>query len=170
MECKDILDLGNGEPLFSKFSYEDWCILSLAYELHLCVHNFRMALDDDDRPSFAEKDLAFYYHKHYGTNFSTKSYSAESFDGLKTYLKDIIRINKQGQLETLLEDDAEHDYFVKMIEDQRRERDRRIDAGDETARISFPPPVKDGLLVPGPQKRAIGQGAAADASKRLRQL
>ncbi len=54
MGVTDILDLGNGMPLFDKFQYEDWTLLSTRYELHLLLHSFKKDLDDPDRPSFGE--------------------------------------------------------------------------------------------------------------------
>lgn len=54
MGVTDILDLGNGMPLFDKFQYEDWTLLSTRYELHLLIHSFKKDLDDPDRPSFGE--------------------------------------------------------------------------------------------------------------------
>ena len=54
---QDILDLGNGMPLFEKFQYEDWTLLSTRYELHLLLHSFKKDLEDPDRPSFGEPQL-----------------------------------------------------------------------------------------------------------------
>eukprot|EP00438_Fugacium_kawagutii_P015722 Skav235345 [mRNA] locus=scaffold520:1253293:1253487:- [translate_table: standard] len=44
-------------PLFEKFQYEDWTLLSTRYELHLLLHSFKKDLNDPDRPSFGEPGL-----------------------------------------------------------------------------------------------------------------
>merc|ERR1712061_55007 len=45
-----------------------------------------------------------------------------------------------GVLESTLSEEPEtFDVFVKLTEENRRERQRRIDAGDETAKIKFSP-------------------------------
>merc|ERR1711990_1263540 len=62
---EDVMDLGSGEPLFSKFGPEDWALLSLRAELHFLVHAFKKDVDDPDRPSFHESHLSFYYTKYF---------------------------------------------------------------------------------------------------------
>ena len=51
-------------------------------------------------------------------------------------IKDTVAVNSSNQvLETQLKDDTENfDMIVKLTEDARRRRQRRIDAGEETAR------------------------------------
>merc|ERR1711871_511999 len=62
---EDILNIGNGKPLFFNFLYEDWMLLSLRYELHLLMHAFRRDIDDPDRPGFGKDNLDFYYNKYF---------------------------------------------------------------------------------------------------------
>merc|ERR1712039_1152625 len=66
---ENINDIGNGQPLFANFVYEDWTLLSLRYELHLLVHAFRHDVNDTDRQSFHESHLAYYYEKYFGKSF-----------------------------------------------------------------------------------------------------
>merc|ERR1740121_3143546 len=44
----DVTDIGNGEPLFANFVYEDWTLLSLRFELHLLAHAFKHDLADPE--------------------------------------------------------------------------------------------------------------------------
>merc|ERR1711979_133137 len=43
--------------------------------------------------------------------------------------------------EALLTEDTQQEQFVKLAENHRRDRVRRVDAGDETAQIKFPRPA-----------------------------
>jgi len=54
LSVEDVMDVGNGEPLFANFAYEDWTLLSLRYELHLLLHSFKKDLNDPDRTSWRE--------------------------------------------------------------------------------------------------------------------
>merc|ERR1719273_1821299 len=54
-------------------------------------------------------------------------------------------------VEVKLPDDKNFDHFVKLAEEHRRERQRRLDAGDETAELKFRkltpvPPAKAPVL------------------------
>merc|ERR1719454_2537132 len=68
-DVKDVTDLGNGEPLFAHFVYEDWTLLATRFELHLLAHAFKHDLADPERPAFQEQHLAFYYQKYYKKQF-----------------------------------------------------------------------------------------------------
>jgi len=136
---EDINDIGNGMPLFADYVFEDWTLLSARYEMHLLLHSFKKDLNDPDRPSFTEKDLSFYYNKYFKKTFNLKGFGVEKLDGLQDMIKDTFSINaKTGFLEAALSDDTPTTNFVKLTEDHRRERVRRLDAGDETAELKFP--------------------------------
>merc|ERR1712206_40093 len=47
-------------------------------------------------------------------------------------------INSATSIEPLLEEETPFDNFVKFTENNRRDRHRRLDAGDETAALNFP--------------------------------
>jgi len=145
MEVKDILDVGGGKPLFYDFVYEDWTLLNLRFEFHLLLHAFRHDLDDEDRPSFPVKDLCYYYEKYYGKSFNIKQYGLETHADMLALIKDsIAEDSESGLLTAPLPDDTPFDKFVLYTEDHRQERQRCIDAGDETANLKFsrpsPPP------------------------------
>merc|ERR1719145_247888 len=104
---EDVTDIGNGEPLFANFEYEDWMLLSVRYEIHLLLHSFKKDLDDADRPSFTEKDLGFYYNKYFKKSFSFKSYNVEKIGDLADLIKDTLVVNsKTNYLESQLSDDT----------------------------------------------------------------
>ena len=65
--------IGNGEPLFADFNWEDWALLTLRYELHLLSHAFKKDVDDPERPGFSDTHLSFYYNKLKRGGFSMHS-------------------------------------------------------------------------------------------------
>jgi len=150
---EDVADLGNGEPLFAEFTFEDWMLLSLRFELHLLCHAFRHDLDDPDRPSFKENHFSFYYQKYYKRGFNLKSFGVESTEGLISLIKDTVELTPSGSLETQLSNDTPLDNFVRLTEDARRDRQLRIDSGDELAYLKFQRPT------PAPAAYEKGKGA-----------
>lgn len=146
-EVKDVLDIGSGEPLFANFVYEDWALLSIRYELHLLVHSFVKDMDDPERTGFIEAHAAFYYNKYFKKAFNVKSFAVNDLSGLVALIKDTVKLDEKSQMmQTVLAADTPFENFVKLTEDHRRERQRRTDAGDETAQLKFsrpqPPPPK----------------------------
>mmetsp|Transcript_80078 Transcript_80078/g.259411 ORF Transcript_80078/g.259411 Transcript_80078/m.259411 type:complete len:319 (+) Transcript_80078:3-959(+) len=140
---QNISDIGTGEPLFANFTWEDWMLLSLRFELHLLVHAYKHDVNDPERTSFHETHLTYYYGKYFKKQFNLKYYGVETELELLEIIKDTIEVApKNSVLDPQLADDTPMENFVKLTEDHRRERQRRIDAGDETAALKFqkPPP------------------------------
>jgi len=135
---EDVKDIGSGEPLFANFVYEDWALLSLRYELHMLVHAFRKDLDDPERPGFTEKHLSFYFQKYFKKPFIAKSFGVSDFASLLELIKDVAGLEANNSIvKAQLSDDTPAENFVKLTEDHRRERERRLDAGDESAKLVF---------------------------------
>jgi len=137
MSVENINDIGSGEPLYSKFAFEDWALLSIAFEVHLLVHAFRKDLDDPDRPAFSDEHFPFYYQKYYKKYFSVKGYGVEKFSEFVDLVRDTVQLTGDGMVHSSHPEDAPHELFVRLTEEDRRERERRVDAGDETARLKF---------------------------------
>jgi len=162
----DVSDIGNGKPLFSNFVYEDWALASLRFELHLLCHAFKRDLDDPERPAFHTQHLEFYYNKYFGKPLVLKNYGVPELKDLVDMVKDTVEIGKSSTLEAQLADDTPLDNFVKLSEDHRRDRQRRLDAGDESALLKFaraPPPGSR----PGdkPPQRPVPQGRPGPGSR-----
>lgn len=138
---ENICDIGNGEPLFVKFTFEDWALLTLRYELFLLHAAFKHDADDEERIGVHETNLVFYYNKYYHKQLTPKFYGKETNKDLVDFVKDTVTFDKDNNvLKSNLEPDVDSlDIFVKLTEESRRERQRRVDAGDETARIKFNP-------------------------------
>jgi len=136
---EDVTDIGNGEPLFANFAFEDWHMLAARYEFHLLVQSFKKDLDDADRPSFTTKDFGFYYQKYFKKAFNVRSFAREKVEQVLDLMKDTVKIDGPSSfLTNVLAEDTDASQFVKLAEDHRRERTRRMDAGDETAELKFP--------------------------------
>eukprot|EP00933_Yihiella_yeosuensis_P032841 TRINITY_DN2649_c0_g3_i2.p1 TRINITY_DN2649_c0_g3~~TRINITY_DN2649_c0_g3_i2.p1 ORF type:complete len:922 (-),score=255.79 TRINITY_DN2649_c0_g3_i2:370-3036(-) len=134
---EDVMDIGGSEPLFSVFQFEDWTLMSLRFELHLLAYAFRRDVDDPDRPSIHLEHLPFYYHKYFKKALNNKFYGVESCEELVRLVRDtVVLCPKKKVLEPLLEEDLEvPNIFVMLTEEARRDRCRKIDMGDESAKL-----------------------------------
>lgn len=137
----DVTDIGSGEPLFANFVFEDWTLLSTHVELHLLLHAFRKDLNDPERLSFHESHLAFYYSRYYRKPFELKYFGVETLVDFVEMVSETMKVRDDGMLEAILGEDAPLDGFLRHTEAYRRERQHRIDAGDESARLKFSKPV-----------------------------
>eukprot|EP00928_Gymnodinium_smaydae_P014127 TRINITY_DN1511_c0_g1_i1.p1 TRINITY_DN1511_c0_g1~~TRINITY_DN1511_c0_g1_i1.p1 ORF type:complete len:834 (-),score=200.58 TRINITY_DN1511_c0_g1_i1:142-2580(-) len=174
MAVEDVTDVGTGEPLVAKFAYEDWALLTLRYEMFLLLHAFRKDLDDPERQAFPESHLTFYYSKYYSKTLNPNSYACKSIADVLKLIKDTVEVDSNSQMKALLPEETSVDHFVKLCENHRRDRERRCDAGDETAQLKFPsqqpqqrPPQAVGAAV-GAKRPAPAGAAAAPAWKQPR--
>jgi len=133
----DVMDIGTGEPLFSSFAFEDWALLSLRFELHLLVHSFMRDCNDADRTGIHPDHLAFYYNKYYKKGLNPKSYGVENVEDLISMVRDTVIIVMKVIESQLIDDLETNEVFLKLTEEARRERQRRLDSGDQTAQLKF---------------------------------
>merc|ERR1740121_3545489 len=134
---EDVDDTGNGDPLFKDFTSEDWALLLLRVELYLLQAAFKKDVNDPDRPGVPEQHAAFYYNKYFRKQLTPKYFGVNTNADLTALVKDTATWNDEKILGTPLEEQDSPGMFVKLTEENRRERQRRIDAGDETARLKF---------------------------------
>lgn len=137
----DICDVGEGVPLFEMFTADDWQLLQLRFEFALLCHSFKTDCNDPDRAGIPVDHVGFYYHRYYGHSFTTKQFGMDDMKAVCGLIKDVVSI-KEGLVQLSLDDIDSLDIFAKLTEEGRRERQRRLDAGDETARLKFLPPVE----------------------------
>lgn len=167
---EDILDLGgSGEPLFSSFAFEDWALLSLRFELHLLVHAFKRDCDDTERTGFPPEHLQFYYNRYYKKGLNPRNFGAEKVEELIQMIGDTVVICArviESQLSPELESNG---VFVMLTEECRRNRQERVDAGDEGARLKFPSRLAEmgGPTAPPSARPMMGMQANAGASPRM---
>lgn len=144
---EDVNDVGKGEPLYHRFAYEDWMLVSLRYELHLLLHAFPKDSGDADRTAFGEDHLAFYYSRYFKKQLTLSSYNLAKTAELVGLVKDSLAYDPAtSMLKALRAEDATPESFLKVTEEQRRDRQKRMEAGDETAQLVF--------AKPGPQQPA----------------
>merc|ERR1712039_495505 len=134
----DFLDIGGGEPLFYHFQFEDWTLMSLRYELHLLGHAFKKDVPVDC-PGMILEHLPFYYQKYFRKAFNTKAYGFDTNKELVDLLRDTVVLRGKNHIpETLLPEDNEtNGIFVMLTEECRRDRERRICIGEDTARLKI---------------------------------
>lgn len=135
----NILDVGGGEPLFQQFAFEDWTMMSLRFELYLLANAFRRDVKDPDRIGMHVDHLPFYYQKYYKKALSFKYFGADSVPELLQMVRECVVISRKSKVvEPMIPDDLDSmGLFVMITEDGRRERQRRLDLGDESARLKF---------------------------------
>jgi len=160
----DVMDIGNGAPLFENFQYEDWVMLSTRYELHLLMHSFKKDLNDEDRPGFTEEHLPYYYNKYFRKNWNLSQFGFEKLNDLIDLLKDTVALQSNNFFKPEKAEDTALDNFVKLTEEHRRERERRVDAGDETAQLKFKRPAPPQTARPDSKGGAKGNGKGGGKS------
>merc|ERR1712039_750448 len=168
--CTDLNDTGNGEPLFASFTFEDWALLQLRTELYFLQLAFRKDVDDPDRPGVHDQHMAFYYNKYFRKNLNVKHFNVTSNKELCDLVKDTVAMNEEDKVLTGKLEEETEDFvaFVKLTEENRRERQRRIDAGDETAKIKFSPLAvqqPQALKPTTPGAKAVGSTTTVAAAK-----
>lgn len=160
---EDVTDVGNAQPLFAEFAFEDWALLSARFEMHLLTQSFKKDLNDEDRQSFHTKDFTFYFNRYFKKQFNVKSFSCDTIQAFADLIKDTVSIKESGFVEGKLPEDTGIATFVKLTEEHRRERVRRLDAGDESAELKFPrtaavPPQQQGAGGARPQQQYVRPG------------
>merc|ERR1712048_820452 len=136
---EDVLDVGGGEPLFSRFEFEDWAMMSLRYELHLLAHAFKRDVNDPDRVGIHLEHLPFYYNRYFKKPLNTKFYGVDTAKEILEHIRDTVVVSSKNQvIESLLPSDMETSgIFVMITEESRRDRKFRVDLGDASAKLKL---------------------------------
>lgn len=147
MGIEDICDIGEGVPLFLGFENEDWALVFARWELHLLATAFKKDVDDPDRTAIPEQHVSFYYNKYFKKHLSLKTFGKDSLSEVVALIKESVSLEGEpAMLSSNLSEDVSVEHVMKLTEENRRERQRRIDAGDETARLIFTAPAPEKLL------------------------
>jgi len=169
----DIMNVGGGEPLYTKFGPEDWMLLGLRVELHLLSHAFVQDAADPDRGAVPIEHLGFYYQKYFKKSLNAAAYGLKNLDELLGLVNDTIIVYQGGPLkliESMLPDEMEtHNAFVMLTEECRRVRIRKIALGDESAKLKFGQPgmpMATGALA-GPAPTVTGMASLTAAAAAL---
>lgn len=133
----NVFDVGGGEPLFANFAVEDWALLSLRFELHLLVHSFRHDCRNRERRGIQPSELGAYYYRYFAKGLNVRNYGVESIEQLLGLIPDSVVICEDVIESQLIDDLETNEVFVKLTEESRRERQRRLDEGDQSALLRF---------------------------------
>merc|ERR1719203_1716425 len=120
--------------------------MSLRFEINLLAHAFKRDVNDADRIGIHVEHLAFYYNKYFKKALNTKSYGVDTIPELLDLIKDMVVVGRKVKVvEPQLPDDMESlGIFVMLTEESRRDRVRRVDLGDDTARLKLSQPQVPG--------------------------
>jgi len=136
----DVSDAADGVPLYANFTFEDWELVKLKFEFGILIQSFKKDTGDEDRVGVPLDHLSFYFSKYFSKGIIAKNYGLADTNEVLGLIK-AVATAKDGLVVSQLDADIDNlDIFVKLTEEQRRERCRRIEAGDETARINFVAP------------------------------
>jgi len=163
---EDVCDVndGNSTPLFSNFAFEDWALLSLRFELHLLLHAVkRDIIKDSSIRGLTPQEVATYYTKFYKKSLMPNYYGRDSIEGVLQLVQDTaIFALRSKQIEPMVTDAlASNDVFVRLTEDSRRDRKRRVDSGEVHAVLKFPRPAFAALHATAPRGSVEGSNVVA---------
>jgi len=161
----DIEDIdGKKTPLYKDFGSEDWLLLQLRVEVSIVLHAFKedVTSQDADRKAVASSLLAHYYQVFFTKPLFANTFGHESVEKLIDYLTgDTVKV-ADGLLSPVHPEVLPMAAFVKATEEARREREKKLSFGDESARLLFAVKGK-GALSKG--KGAVGAPKGKGAPK-----
>jgi len=136
---ENILDVGGGEPLFSHWGNDDWTMLNLRLDMHQLMHHFEKDAKDPERNKMTVEHLPFYYQRYHKKMLNTKYYGANTVLELLNLIKDTVQVcGKHQILEPKIAGDLDDfNVFAMLVEEERKDRLRRIGTGDETAKLNI---------------------------------
>lgn len=114
-------------------------MLTLRYELHLLVHAFRKDVVDPERGGITSEHMPFYYGKYLKKVLNPAFYGVTDALALLELVQDVVMLCPEAKvLEALVpEDMVSPGVFAMITEEARRDRHRRLDLGDESARLKL---------------------------------
>ncbi len=133
---------GMNSPIYARFKYEDWILLAWRIELHLLVTAFIRDMEADCK-GMPEAHVAHYYEIYFKKCMNVGLLGADSLDRALQILRGplVLQVSQDGALSEMrskIAADTGLDDFVLAVEMDRRDRMRRVDAGDESALLRFP--------------------------------
>ncbi|CAE7603787.1 Herc2 [Symbiodinium necroappetens] len=158
MSVQDVCNVRNDTPLFALFTFEDWVLVNLRAELSLLTLAFLQDAADPERVGIHESNLGFYYQKYFKKSLLPKQYGMNTnMELVEKLVKDTVDIAADTQVLTskrTQEELGDFSILVKLTEAARRDRQRKLDSGDESVRLQLdvqahmPPPPPQQQMVP----------------------
>ncbi|CAL1139253.1 unnamed protein product [Cladocopium goreaui] len=135
----DVNDIGEGEPLFANFTFEDWALMNLRFEISLLMQFFRQEVTDPERPGIHESHVGYYYNRCFRKALNPKLFGVTTAAEVCDFIKDVVTVLDNGILSPVLteEQTADLEKLLRLTEEARRERQQRLEGGDESCRLKF---------------------------------
>merc|ERR1719401_901797 len=112
--------------------------MSLRFELSVLVHAFKKDVKDPERTGIHEDNIGYYYTKYFRKSLSPAFFGLKTVRELLALVSDCIAISDKKVLHTALPATMESlNVFVLLTEEDRRDRARRVDLGEEGATIKM---------------------------------
>jgi len=162
---EDVCDISDGEPLFADFTFEDWAMLNIRFELLLLCHAFKKDVTDPERPGVHETHLGYYYNRYFRKPLNIKNFGVDSNTELVALVKESVNVKDSILHPELTEEQlANADILVRVQEESRRDRVKRVEAGDESAKLKFLQVGTIGTTATGKAAMPTPKGFAAPAA------
>jgi hypothetical protein len=129
---------GKKTPLYKAWALEDWALMTMRAELHILLRSFKADVTEKDaeRRGITTKHLGFYYSLFLQKSLDPTSVGMPSQEKLLEYLSDVVTVTG-GVLALKSSEDLPLAAFVKETESRRRDREKKLLAGDDSARLEF---------------------------------
>lgn len=136
MKCDDINNALNGAPLYKEFAAEDWSMAESRFKFHLLVNAIQQDVTAKDPDHVLKKEfIQSYWRALFKENCNWGMFGAPTVEGVMEHMNDTVFLAADGSLATIHGETVPFDMFVKFTEEARRERLRRIESGDESAKL-----------------------------------
>lgn len=181
---KLVLEKKKDKDAYTELSQEDYMLINLRAEVHYLIHAFKEDVNDEARPGFATEQFGYYYKKYTQKGFDLGAFKFAKVADMLELIPDTLRINEKDVMIAVLDKETDPISFFEYAETERKERQDRLDAGDENAALGFSanrqkmaaqqqaktqptkgyparipvPPLKQVPMRAIPVKRALGQG------------
>mmetsp|Transcript_68387 Transcript_68387/g.196151 ORF Transcript_68387/g.196151 Transcript_68387/m.196151 type:complete len:867 (-) Transcript_68387:47-2647(-) len=136
MTVEDILNV-DGAPIFKDWDMEDWALVQLRYELFLMQVAFKKDVNDEEHPGIHESNIGFYYSKYFRKQLNPKFFGVETIAELSALVADTVKWEAEIFGTPLTCEASDLAMFTRLTESCRRIRQRRLAAGDESARLKI---------------------------------
>ena len=161
---------GKASALYAHFVYEDWVIVRLGVELHLLLVAFLRDVKDANLTGILEGHVGHYYELYYKQKLNLGMTGEDTLEEVLEIIQDqpMDLFDFDGVLRPMLPAEAPLEDIVKLAEYYRRERVRRVKAGNVSELFTFPRPAELGKapaasLVKEAKEAATGEQVTARA-------
>merc|ERR1719331_279561 len=158
-ESLDMTVDDDAAPVAITAPLEDWALMTMRAELHILLRSFKADVTEKDaeRRGITTKHLGFYYSLFLQKSLDPTSVGMPSQEKLLEYLSDVVTVTG-GVLALKSSEDLPLAAFVKETESRRRDREKKLLAGDESVRLEFNAPGKGKWKGKGDKGKGFDKG------------